>query len=136
MKLSIRPLTDVCGVNDFIYATRIEATKGDSFDFYFQLVDLEKNLGQHGYSPCGLRLIPGDGSLLTVNVWNTDKAKRFARQATNPFAQDTSIFKITLLPTDPLDCSIEMEIVLLDATTTPATQRKCRVHGALVLRNS
>jgi hypothetical protein len=135
MKLAIRPLRDVCGVNDFIYGTQIEATKGDAFDFYFQLVDLEKNLGQHAYSPPGLRVIPGDGSMVTLNIWNCDKAKRFARQATNPFPQDTSIWKITLLDTDPLDCSVNFKVVLLDSITNPPTQRTCHVQGALVLRN-
>jgi hypothetical protein len=135
MKLAIRPLIDPCGVNDFIYGTRIEVTKGDVFDFYFQLVDLEKNLGQHAYSPPGLRFIPAEGSMLTVNIWNLDSAKRFARQAMNPYPSDISIWKITLLDTDPLDCTVNMKIVLLDSITTPPTQRTCYAQGALTVRN-
>ena len=135
MKLAIRPLIDVCGVNDFIPSVRIEGTVGDSFDFYFQLLDLEKNLEHHGWAPPGLRFVPGDGSMVTVNIWNCDSAKRFARQASNPFPQDTSIWKITLLDTDPLDSTVNFKVVLLDAITTPPTQRTCYAQGTLVLRN-
>ena len=135
MKLAIRPLIDVCSVNDFIYGTRIEGTRGDASDFYFQLIDLEKNLGQHGHNPPGLRFIPGDNSMVTVNVWNIDSSKRFARQASAPFPQDTSIWKISLLSTDPLDATVNMKVVLLDATTNPPTQRVCYSQGDLVLRN-
>jgi hypothetical protein len=135
MKLAIRPLIDCCGVNDFIPTIRVEGTAGDAFDFYFMLVDLEKNLEQHGWAPPGLRYIPGDGSLVTANIWNVDSAKRFARQATNPYPQDLSIWKIPLLSTDPLDSTVNMKIVLLDSVTTPPTQRTCYSQGALVFRN-
>jgi len=135
MKLSLIPLIDVCGINDFVYSSRIEGTIGEIFDFYFQLVDLDKNLGQHGYNPPGLRYVPGDGSLLTAEVWNVNKEKRFTRVAMNPFPSDTSIFKVSFLSTDPLDATVNFKIVLLDAVTTPATQRICYSQGALALRN-
>jgi hypothetical protein len=135
MKLAIRPLSDVGGVNDFVYATKIEGTRGDSFDFYFQLVDIGTFLERQNFSPPGLRYIPGDGSILTLEVWNVDKEKRFTRVAINPFPQDTSIFHVTFLSTDPLDCSVNFRAVLLDACTSPATQRTCHVQGALTLRD-
>jgi hypothetical protein len=135
MRLDILPLTDSCTVNDFVYSTRIEATKGDSFDFTFQLLDMEKQLEAHGYNPPGLRYIPGDGSSLSVSVWNVDQAKRFTRQASNPFSQDISIWRVSFLPTDPLDSTVNMKIVLLDAITNPPTQRTCYAQGSLVVRN-
>jgi hypothetical protein len=136
MRLAVRPLIDCCSINDFVYSTRVEGVKGDALNYYFMIVDLEKNLEQHGYNPPGLRFIPGDGSTLAVTVWNIDMTKRFTRQASNPFAQDLSIWMISLLPSDPLDCTISMKFVLSDSITSPATQRTCYLPAALVLRGT
>jgi hypothetical protein len=115
-KLAVRPLIDVQGVNDYIEAQQLEMNLGDIADFYFQLVDMEKNLQQHGYSPPGLRYFPATGATMAVTFLNLNAAKQFVRTATQPF-DDSSIWKVPLLATDPLAGTVSIKIVLTEGST-------------------
>lgn len=118
MKLSARPLIDVQGKNDFIPATEMEIFKGDATTFYFQLLDMEKNLAAHGWNPPGLRYIPAAGATLNVTFLSVDTAKQFLRAATKPFAEDTSIWAVSILASDPLVGTVAMKLALTESGVT------------------
>ncbi len=112
-KLAVRPLIDVQGVNDYIESQQLEMNLGDPVTFYFQLVDLEKNLAQHGYSPAGLRYFPADAATMTITFLNVDASKQFLRVATQPFG-DLSIWSADILATDPVAGTVSVRIVLTE----------------------
>jgi|ERR1017187_223341 hypothetical protein len=114
MRLSITPLQDTQGVNDFVFATEIRSTVGDAVSLYFMLSDAEKNLGQHGYNPSGLRYIPVAGSTLQCIFTNINNRKQFNRWATQPFAQDSSIWQVPVLATDPVSGTVSMRFILTE----------------------
>jgi len=135
MKFAIRPILDVEDVNDFQYGVVIEGVHGNALDCFVQLVNAEKNLERYGFSPPGLRYIPAVGSTLEVHVLNVDRCKSFRRFATNPFPQDTSIWKFSLLPTDPLSCTVSLKFVLTDGTGANAVVHTCHSNGLLRIQN-
>ena len=114
MKLNVTVLDDVVGVNDFHYATEVRSTAGDAIELFFQLSDATKNLPQFGYNPGGLRYIPPVGSTLQCVFLNINTRKQFSRFATQPFAQDLSIWKIPLLATDPVSGTVNMRFTLTE----------------------
>lgn len=118
MRVSAIPLIDVQGVNDFVYATEVKFSYGDATDVYFQIVDLEKNLQQHGYNPAGLRYIPEATATIRVTIKNIDSAKEIVRYASKPFAQDSSIWKFSIMATDGVVGTISINILLTEATRT------------------
>jgi hypothetical protein len=77
MKLEATPLIDCQNVNDFTYATEVQSTTGDPVDLYFQLSNAEKNLGQNGFNPSGLRYMPVANSNLKVTFQNINNCKQF-----------------------------------------------------------
>lgn len=126
MKLSARPLIDCQGVNDFIPSEQLEMTAGDSPTFYFQLIDLEKNLAAHGWSPPGMRYVPvstATAPTLAVTFISIDGAKQFTRFASQPFAQDASIWSVGLLGTDPLAGTVSIRCVLTENLGTVQVPR-------------
>lgn len=117
-KLTGRPLIDVCDVNSFVPGTEVEISAGDTADFYFQLVDTQQLTVGHGYVPAGLRYMPAVGATLAVTFLNLDSAKQFARSATQPFPQDPSIWKVSILASDPLTGTVSMKFTLNEGTVT------------------
>lgn len=97
MLLSGRVLTDVASVNNFGYGEVFEFTEGDTISLNFQLIDVsvDKDL-----RPPGRRFIPAAGATLQAVVHNLSAAKTITRFATQPFAQDGSIWRLDILPTD------------------------------------
>ena len=114
MKLKITPLIDAMGVNDFVYATEIQSTVGTPIDLYFQLFDAEKNLSSHGWNPDGLRYMPPVNSTLQVIFQNVDDLGVINRFASQPFPQDPSIWKVTVLATDPIQGTVNMRFILTE----------------------
>ncbi len=112
MLLACRFLIDVAGVNSFEYAESVEWYQGDSQTLYVQLIDASLDRPQDGYVPAGRRYIPAQGSTLTVTFSNIDSAKVVTRSATQPFAQDGSIWSIPILPSDPFKGSISVHLKL------------------------
>lgn len=130
MLLSGRPLTDVQSVNSFRDATEISINKGDAVSLYIQLVDLEQNLAKHAFSPPGLRYIPVAGATLQVQFQNIDDAKVFTRMASNPFPDDRSIWRFSILATDPIDSTQNVKCTLTEGVVVrsfflPALIRSC-----------
>jgi hypothetical protein len=128
MKLSARPLTDVMNVNDFVPSPQVEFSVGDSLVFYFQLIDLEKNLAAHGWNPPGLRYIPEPAAIVSVVFSNIDDSRQFTRLAVQPFLQDQSIWAVPVLGTDPLGGTISLKITV----TQNGIKRSFTLQGALL----
>jgi hypothetical protein len=90
MKLTAKALQNVDSVNAFKYSSQVEGFEGQPNDLYFQLFDEHR----------GLRYIPASGSSLKVTFQNVDTSLNYDKVATNPFADDRSIFKISLASTE------------------------------------
>jgi hypothetical protein len=112
MHLSGRVLLNVSSVNSFLFGTQAQASVGDPLDFYFQLVDLDQLPQNQSWQPFGLRYCPATGATMLVDVQNLDDAKAFTRVATQPFSGDTSIWKLSLLATDPLKGTVSLRCKL------------------------
>jgi hypothetical protein len=112
MNLGARLLTAVGSVNVFGYTTEVEATSGDAFDVYLQLIDRDQLKADAGFTPSGQRYMPAVGATLQVTMPNLDSSKVVTRMATQPFAQDASIWKFSVLSTDPLDSTASLKLVL------------------------
>lgn len=118
MRLSGRPLTDVSNVNDYAINTQMEFTSGDPVTFYLQLIDLDKRPVSQGFSPPGQRYMPVAGATLQITFINIDDAKQIVRFAIQPFAQDPSIWSVSLLSTDPINGTVSIKVVLTESGNT------------------
>jgi len=112
MKLSARILKDVNGVNSFRRADQAEFTAGDALTVYFQLIDTSLDRADEGFVPAGRRYVPAAGAALTVVLDHLDDARKITRVATQPYAQDTSIFAISILATDVLSGTVNLKLDL------------------------
>ena len=110
-------LNDVAGVNSFEYVQVAQATQGDTVDIYFQLVDAGKNQSSPNsfYSPSGLRFVPAAGATLQVVLKSINDAKTINRFASQPYAQDGSIWKLSLLAGDELQGTFGLNLTLTEA---------------------
>jgi hypothetical protein len=127
MKFTVRPLIDVSSVNDFRYKTELQSVYGDATDLYFQLFDDDKNFSNCSYEQPGLRYMPPASSTLQVTFRNLNDVKNIVRFATQPFANDPSIWKFSVLSTDPITGTVNCKFVLTEqgppvVTRTYATQ--------------
>lgn len=102
MLLSARMLYNVSSVNQFSWTDVVEFTQGDSYDIYFQLIDANLDKPVYGFKPAGRRYMPAVGATLTVRLDNIDDAVAISRPAVQPFAQDPSIWKVSVLATDKI----------------------------------
>lgn len=149
MLLACRFLVDVANVNSFdAVAPSISMNAGDTQALYFQLVDASVDRKDQGFNPPGRRYIPVAGATVSVTFTNTDTGpdvcvtefggKRInpsvqatvARAASNPFAQDTSIWKVQILGTDALKGTVNVAFTL----TEPGSPNRVVKCGGLVLR--
>lgn len=95
-----RILSNVGGVNSFDYATELEVNEGDAFTLYFQLYSPNKNPRSKGFNPGGLRYMPAAAALMSVTVNSIDDSLAITRTATQPYAQDPSIWSASFLSSD------------------------------------
>lgn len=116
MLLSARPLRDVADVNHFRVADEWQMTEGDSMPLYFQLVDKSLDIAEEGFKPPFRRYAPAPGATVQITFESIDMAKQIIRYAVQPFTQDPSIWKIILLPTDPLRGTVQMRIKLTEGS--------------------
>lgn len=130
MLLSCRFLNDVQGVNSFESAAQVEFAAGDSQSLYFQLVDATLDRADQGFNPPGRRYVPPVGSTAQVTLVNVDDAKRVSRAATQPFAQDASIWSMPVLANDQLHGTVNMNLVL----TEPSRVLNARFSPGVLLR--
>ena len=128
MKLSARVLNSVVSVNSFTETEELEFHVGDPTTLYLQLVDLDQRPSCQGYNPPGRRYMPTAGATLAVTFINIDSAKQFIRSATQPYAQDPSIWAIPVLATDPLAGTVDIKVILTEGTTT----KTFTLHAALL----
>lgn len=116
MLLSARFLNDVANVNSFEYAQVGQFTRGEAASVYFQLIDASLDGALRGFEPSGRRYIPATGATLSVVVNSIDDGKKITRFATNPFPNDTSIWKLDFLPTDKIDGTATMQLTLTEGS--------------------
>ncbi len=116
MLLSARPLNDVSNVNSFRPTSTAQFTAGDAASFYFQLIDKTLDLGNEGYSPSGRRYMPAAGATLSIKIQSINDAITITRAATQPFANDPSIWVVSLLTTDKLNGSYSMRLTLSEGS--------------------
>jgi hypothetical protein len=134
MNLGARILSSVGGVNDFDPATEVQAMKGDAFDVYLQLIDKEQHKASQGFYPEGLRYIPASGATLQVTVLSIVPTKQFVRVATAPFTatpSDTSIWKFSILATDPVEGTVSLQLTLTEGAVvrTVYMQAVIKIRG-------
>ena len=95
MRLSAKSLKNVENLNTFQYTNqwivRQDGLSGEEQSLYFQLVDLDKD---------GVRYIPNPGTVVIVTFPELDETMQAVKTATNPFADDRSVFKIDLTVLD------------------------------------
>jgi hypothetical protein len=92
-------MDDVKNVNSYDLVDEIHLTRGNQFDLYFQLQS-RKQLASNG-DYIDTRYIPlAVGATVEVQFDNLDKSYQIRRVASKPFAEDGSIYKITLIKQD------------------------------------
>lgn len=109
MILSARILDNVGTVNDFKTVSVSEFTEGDAFDLYFQLIDATEKLEEPSS-----RYMPPATSILSATVDNINAARQVTRSCTNPFSNDLSIWKLSILSTDGIKGTSNLKLVLTE----------------------
>lgn len=100
MRINAKILKNVANINQWEYANQAYAQEGQINEFYFQLVDLDKTHETErsiALPDNPLRYIP-QGAVVSVEVTfpDIDSASQFTVIASQPFADDKSIYKVTL----------------------------------------
>lgn len=109
-------LDDVTSVNGFQFANQIWFTVGDSPTIYFQLIDDSKDRVDQGFVPAGRRFVPADGATLSVVFDSVDMSRQVTKVATQPYAQDPSIWSVTIVSTDTILGTVNMKLSLTEGT--------------------
>lgn len=112
MLLTARMLKDVQTVNSFESSSQIQWTEGDALNLHFQLVDGSLDTETSTFRPAGRRFVPAAGATLTVDLENIDDAKKLTRLASQPFAQDGSIWRLQVLAADKIRGSPQLRLTL------------------------
>jgi hypothetical protein len=111
MLLTARILINVASVNVYTHADVAEFTEGDGPAIYLQLVDASVDKDKR---PAGRRYVPAAGATLQVVVHNIDASKSVTRFATQPYAQDPSIWMLQLQATDPIKGTASLKLTLTE----------------------
>lgn len=103
MRLNTKILKNIAGVNNWSYTDQASVQEGQSNDIYFQLVDYDQIPGNDksvALPDSPLRYMPL-GTIVTLSATfpSIDSAQEFSVIGTQPFPQDKSIWKVTLLST-------------------------------------
>jgi len=116
MLLCARTLGNVQSVNSFDYVDQIELTEGDVLPVYLQLHDRSRVsvCGPREPFGWGQRFCPASGAVLRVTLDHVDDARKITRVASQPFAQDPSVWRIDLLSTDKLRGTISLRLELTE----------------------
>lgn len=103
MRLSTKILKNVANVNNWQYSNQASVQEGQANEIYVQLVDLDKVPGSDKSSVLPdnpMRYLPqGVVNALEATFPSIDDADELVIAATQPFADDKSIWKITLSST-------------------------------------
>lgn len=118
MLLSARVLNDVATVNSFEVTEALSWTEGDVVIFFLQLIDASLDTDMKGFYPAGRRYMPPALSTLSVQLQNVDNAKVINRLAVQPFPEDASIWRVTILATDAIHGAPQLLLTLTEPTRT------------------
>ena len=103
MRLNAKMLKNVANVNSWAYANEATIQEGQANEIYFQLVDFDQIPGTSTSTvlpDSPLRYMPqGTVIELSASFPSIDSAQEFSVVGTQPFPQDPSIWKVTLLST-------------------------------------
>lgn len=115
-QIAIRLLDDVQSVNSMELATEVSAAAGDPLTVNLQLVNTMR-LSWDTNSPV-VRYMPAVGATLSIVFENIDASKRITKVASQPFAQDGSIWRVDLTPQDTqkLRGTISLSYTLTEGT--------------------
>lgn len=119
MKLSVKFLKNVANINSFQYADQWNISEGSEHTLYFQFIDKLKE---------DLRYISQATSIdeVTVTFLNIDEASEIIKTATQPFADDKSIWMITLAADEvPNPGAVKVSI------TEDGSEKRFRVEQAI-----
>lgn len=114
MILSGRILGNVANANNFTYEDAVEFTEGDTLYVFIQLIDTTLDKADQGFKPAGRRYAPAAGSTLSVVINNIDTAKTYTKTATQPFATDASIWRISISSSDAIVGTSDMKLTLTE----------------------
>lgn len=115
MLLSARMLVDVASVNSYEPADSVRLTENDTVDVYFQLIDKSLDLPSQGFWPSGRRFVPAANATLQVTAQSIDGAKTIVRYASQPYSQDGSIWRLSILATDQVKGTYAFQLNLVEA---------------------
>lgn len=119
MLLSARLLDGVLDVNHFETVAVVEFYQGTGPDIYLQLVN--KGADQENVPP-GRRYVPAANSALEVTITNVDPALTVVADATQPFAEDGSIWKVANDPQNEVDLTALLGTYSLKLKLTEGTK--------------
>lgn len=96
MRLNAKMLKNVANINQWEYASTVHVQEGQINEIYFQIIDLNKKLD----SGCYLRYLSAAAVIgVEVTFPSIDDDQVIVATATQPFADDKSIWKVSLLST-------------------------------------
>lgn len=102
MKLGARMLDPNSTLNNLKYMNQLSVSPGSTMTVMFQLVDLNTIQEANRF---GNRYMPDDGAGLTVNITSVVDANSLEKTASQPFADDKSIWQFTLSALETSDLS-------------------------------
>jgi hypothetical protein len=124
-------LNNVASVNAYDWADEVEFTKGDQVDIYFQLVDATLDKAVYGFKPAGRRFNPATGATLQVKIDNINDAIAITRAASQPFASDSSIWRVSVLNSDNIigTCALQLTLTEGPKKTYGRVEAVIKVHS-------
>jgi hypothetical protein len=123
MNLSFRAINSDGTLNNFQQIDKINIVKENAATVRIQLIDLEKKLKEDH-----LRFVPASGATMTITFYRSQTADVVTKNATNPFADDRSIWQVTLTAAEAAKVSSGFLLVTL---TEGATVTKLKVNGII-----
>lgn len=121
MNLSFRAINSDGTLNNFYQLDKINIVKENAATVRIQLIDLEKKLKEDA-----LRYIPASGATMTVTFFRSQTADVVTKNASNPFADDRSIWQVALTAAEAAKVSSGFLLVTL---TEGSTITKLKVDG-------
>ena len=108
MRLNARILKNVANINQWEYSSDAYVQEGQVNEIYFQIIDLDKKID----SNCYMRYLSTAASIgVEVTFPSLDDAQVITATATQPFADDKSIWKVSLSSTQlPNSGSIKIKL--------------------------
>lgn len=126
MQLTLRLLDDVQTVNSWEAVTEISVIAGDPQEIYVQLLDARKKACP---SDGPMRYMPAAGAELEVVLDSIDADKKVTKAASQPFANDASIWRIqlTAIESAKLAGTVNLVFSLTEGTRVASGRLMARV---------